>query len=202
METDPQAVSSDAPQFNALIVEFYMDAIRDSNASDGWVEEHFDYATQQMKQTRHQGAGRDIFRDAEFIEIRIPMNLKEVRRRQVRESDKKRWPVQYAAFKQGLAAPLMGTPIDKLPFLTKAQVLEFQAMGLRTAENVRDISDSDGQKLMGFQQLRRRVADFLAAAEGNAPLASIRSELETAQAEIVALRAQMAEARQHEKKAK
>lgn len=193
METDPQAVSSDAPQFNALIVEFYMDAVRDDRKSDGWVEEHFDYGTQQLKQIRHQGAGRDIYKDAEFIEIRIPMNLKEVRRRQVRESDKRRWPVQYAAFKAGLASPLIGTPVDKLPFLTKAQVLEFQAMGLRTAENVRDISDSDGQKLMGFQQLRRRVADFLAAAEGNAPLASMRSELESRDAEIAELKKQMAE---------
>jgi hypothetical protein len=151
---------------------------------------------------RHQGAGREVWKPADFIEIRIPMNLKEIRRRQVRESDKQKWPREWAAYQQTKTNPGFGTPLESLPFLTKAQVMEFKALGLKTAENVRDISDSDGQKYMGFQQLRRRVTDFLAAAEGNAPLATLRNEVTAKEAENNALKVQIQELIARSEKAK
>lgn len=189
---DPADVTSAAADFNKLIVEFYEDAILDERATNGWTEETFDYTTQQTKVTRHPGAGREVYKPADFIEIRIPMNLKEIRRRQVRESDKKKWPREWAAYQQTKTNPILGTPIETLPFLNKAQVLEFKAMGLRTAENIRDVSDSEGQKLMGFQQLKRRVTDFLAAAAGQAPLDEMRAQVEARDAELAALKAQVA----------
>lgn len=200
---DVNDVTSDAPDTSKLIVEFYEDAVLDEPATRGWWEEKYNPDTQEMKRKFHPGEGREVWKPADFIEIRIPMNLKEIRRRQVRESDKRQFPRQWAAYKETKTNPSFGTPLEKLPFLTKAQVLEFKALGLKTAENVRDISDADGQKYMGFQQLRRRVTDFLAAAEGNAPIAAIRSELESRDAEITALKAQVAElGNRHEKKAK
>jgi hypothetical protein len=119
---DGQAVSSDAPDTSKLIVEFYEDAILDEKATNGWTEEQFDYQTQQMKVIRHQGAGREVWKSVDFVEIRIPMNLKEIRRRQVRESDKQKWPREWAAYQQTKTNPAFGTPLEKLPFLTKAQV--------------------------------------------------------------------------------
>lgn len=199
---DGQAVSSDAPDTSKLIVEFYEDAILDEKATNGWTEEHFDYQTQQLKVIRHPGAGREVWKSVDFVEIRIPMNLKEIRRRQVRESDKQKWPREWAAYQQTKTNPAFGTPLEKLPFLTKAQVLEFKGLGLKTAENVRDISDSDGQKYMGFQQLRKRVTDFLAAAEGNAPLASLRDEVSAKEAENNALKVQIQELIARSEKAK
>jgi hypothetical protein len=199
---DGQAVSSDAPDTSKLIVEFYEDAILDDKATNGWIEEQFDYQTQKATVIRHQGAGRQVWKPADFIEIRIPMNLKEIRRRQVRESDKQKWPREWAAYQQTKTNPGFGTPLESLPFLTKAQVNEFKALGLKTAENVRDISDSDGQKYMGFQQLRRRVTDFLAAAEGNAPLATLRSEVTAKEAENTALKVQIQELIARSEKAK
>src|SRR5437762_3064108 len=61
-----------------LIVTFYLEAVQD------------------LEQTAEQG--RPIFQEREHIRIQIPGNLKEIRERQVRPSDLKRFPVEYAAF--------------------------------------------------------------------------------------------------------
>lgn len=186
-------VTGDAADFGRLIVEFYEEGILDEKATHGWTDETFDYTTQQVKVTRYPGAGREVYKPADFIEIRIPMNLKEIRRRQVRESDKRKWPREWAAYQATKTNPAIGTPLESLPFLNKAQVLEFKALGLKTAEHIRDTSDAEGQKLMGFQQLRRRVTDFLAAAAGQAPIDEMRTALENSNAELAALKAQLAE---------
>jgi hypothetical protein len=56
--------------------------------------------------------------------------------------------------------------------------------------------------MMGFQQLKRRVTDFLAAAEGNAPLATLRSEVTAKEAENTALKVQIQELIARSEKAK
>jgi hypothetical protein len=107
----------------------------------------------------------------------VPGNVAEVRCRQVRPSDKQKWPQAYAAFKAGQEAPLPGTPLERLPHLTGSQVLEFKSIGIRTAENIIAISDVDAQKFMGINKIKQQTADFLALMEGTAPVAAIRSEL-------------------------
>lgn len=190
---DTELYQQNPSNSSTLIVDFFTEAVLDDRATSGWVEETFDIEAGQHKTVRHPGAGRPIYREAEWIEIRIPGNVSEVRRREVRPSDKVRFPQQYAAFKSGQAAPEIGTPLDRLPFLSKSQVKEFQAAGLRTAENVRDISDGDRAKFMGLQNLRKRIIDFLDAAAGNAPMVNLRSELEGRDSQIAALQRQVAE---------
>lgn len=151
-----------------LWARFFLDAEHDVEASDK--------------------AGRPIYRDREFVEIRVPGDKDEIRVRPVRESDKQQFPRQYAAFKQGVEAPVVGTPLDKLPFVTKAQVAELNAIGVRTAEQLRDMSDANAQKIMGANGLRKRVADFLEAAAGAAPAIELRAELEKRDNEIEALK--------------
>lgn len=171
-------------QRNSLIVKFYLDAVLDERASDGWTEHKFDAVSGEPRVIKHPGAGRPIYRDEEHIEVRAPGDKDEIRRRQIREFDKQRFPTEYAAFQKGLEAPETGTPLDKLPFVTKSQALEFQAVGIRTAENLRDCSDANGQKFMDFQRLKRRVVDFLAVAEGNAPHERLRVELDQRDVQI------------------
>lgn len=178
-------------QKNTLIVKFYVDAVLDEKESNGWIEFRFDPITGEKKEFKHEGRGRKVYRDAEFVEIRAPGNKDDIVRRQAREFDRLRFPVEYAAFKQGLAEPSTGTPLDHVPGLSKAQVLEFKAIGIRTAEDLANVNDVDGQKFMDFQRVRSRVRDFLAAAEGNAPLEKMRSELEQRDARIAALEEQI-----------
>jgi hypothetical protein len=195
-------VSSSEPAFDKLIVRFYVNAVVDEKATNGWTEEFYDIDTGEKRIKKHPGAGIKKFVDEEWIEIRIPGNVAEVRHRAVRPGDTRKHAREYAAFKQGLADPLVGTPIESLPFLSPAQVAEFKSAGLRTAENVRDVSDSDASKFLGMHGIRRRVSDFLAAAAGEAPILSLRADNEQMAAQIKALQAQIAEIGKAERKAK
>ena len=78
-------------------------------------------------------SGRPIFNEKEFIEIRIPGDKDEIRVRPVRFADTQQYPRQYAAFKAGLEQPVTGTPLDKLPFITKAQAAEMAGVGIKTS---------------------------------------------------------------------
>lgn len=188
-----QAVTSDRPQANELVVEFFMGAVLDEKASNGWVEERYNPDTGETRKYTHLGAGRPIYVDVEFISIRIPGNVTEHRVRQVRPSDKTRFTREYAAFQQTKQNPVIGTPIDELPFLTAARKAELKALGLRTAENILSISDVDGQKFMDFNSLKGRVKAYLDSAAGQAPLDGMRKEIESKDSEIATLKTQLAE---------
>lgn len=131
------------------------------------------------------------FKPATYIEIQIPGNVRETRSRPMREIDVVQFPREYAAFKQNQEAPQVGTPLDKVPFLDKAQILEFHARKLRTAEQVRDMPDELSGQFMGIRALQKRLGDYLAAAAGNAPLEKMRGEIETQDATIAALKSQV-----------
>ena len=139
-------------------------------------------------------AGRPIFSEKEFIEIRIPGDKDEIRVRPVRFADTQQYPRQYAAFKAGLEQPVTGTPLDKLPFITKAQAAEMAGVGIKTAEQLRDMSDGNAQKFMGASQLRAKVKTFLEAAAGAAPALAMQAELEKRDGEIEILKSMVEQA--------
>lgn len=152
-----------------LYAHFFMEAVPDAEAS--------------------AREGRPIYKEEEFVRIMIPGDQLNIVCREVREADKQAYPEQYRAFKEKQDQPLIGTPLDKIPFLTKARVLEFHAMGLKTAEHVRDMPDTIAQKFMDAHGLRKRIADFLAAAAGSAPVEKLQSELAKRDETIAALKA-------------
>lgn len=201
----PELATADAEMmaaFNAqngngkstMIVRFYRDVVRDDRASDGWHESKFSTETGKEFLIRHEGQGRDIYVEVDWVEIRAPGNKDEIRVRPARyPHDKLAYPEQYAAFKQGLADPQTGTPLSLVPGLTKPQVMELAFLGIKTAENLRDCSDVDGQKIMDFQRAKRRAIDFLELQAGAAPTEKLRSELALRDQEISGLKAMQEE---------
>lgn len=178
-------------QRNTMVVRFYEEAVLDEKASWGWEEEKFHPETGIPYKVKHAGAGIATHRPAIFVEIRAPGDICEMRRREIRSTDKLRFPEEWALFEKGNRDTVIGTPLEVLPFITRAQAMDFKAIGISTAENLRDCSDVNGQKVMGFAQLRDRAKDFLLAAAGNAPQENLRRELEARDATIAALQAQV-----------
>ena len=147
-------------------------------APDKLLVKFYSVAEQDLAKSAEEG--RPIFIERPFIEIRIPGNKDEIRCRPARISagkfnpdefnasgdvnrlpDDIRFPRQWAAFKNNAEQPIIGTPLDAVPFLTKAQVAEFKAFNCVTAENVRDMPDGLAMKFMGMHDLRRRIGAFL-----------------------------------------
>lgn len=136
--------------------------------------------------------GRPVHRDEEFITIIVPGDRDTVVR-PVRPLDRQQYAQQYNAFKAGLEQPVVGTPLASLPFLTKAQVADFQAVNVRTVEQLAEMSDVLAQKFMGMHNIRKRAKDYLEAAAGAAPVERLNLELQKRDNELEALRKALSE---------
>ena len=151
-----------------LIVEFTLEPVKDEDKSNS--------------------EGRPIYVDQEWIKIRVPGDKDNNVSRAVRPGDKERFPQHWAAYKNKAAVPIEGTLLESVPFLTKAQVLEFNGIGVRTAEQLVGIADSNAQKIMGYQSLKTKVQNFLDAAKGAAPALKLQAELDKRDGEIAMLK--------------
>jgi hypothetical protein len=136
--------------------EFYTDAERDGFAS--------------------AKAGRDIFRDQDFVKIFIPGSGTILVER-VNDGHAERWPELYAAFKAGKEAPLSGTPLSEWSLLKRAQIAELNYRNIRTIEDLADLSDLAVQNIgMGGVRLRERANAWLKDAEREALATKLTSE--------------------------
>src|SRR6185369_11550421 len=98
---DGQVVTNPEPEYSRLGVRFYKTPIYNEKRSKGWMEEVPDLNTGEIKKVWHKGEGRDVFEEVDFIEIRIPGNVSEIRCRAVREDDKRKWPRAWEAYLRG-----------------------------------------------------------------------------------------------------
>lgn len=137
--------------------------------------------------------GRAIYDEVEYVRIIVPGDRDEVHR-PVTNRDREMYAAQYAAFKaQTSQEAVSGTPLDKAPFITSAQVLELAAFNCRTVEQLAAMPDAVAQKFMAIQQLKRKAADFLTVAAGNAPVEQLRTALKERDNDIEVLKRQVSE---------
>lgn len=132
-------------------------------------------------------AGRPIFDDVECIRI---FNSKDnIIERPVRDTDKQRFPRQYAAWKQtGESTPgAAGTRLDAWPQITRGQAEEFRYLKVFTVEQLADMPDSQSVNIMGFQKLKSLAKAYVETAKGNAPLVKMQEELDAEKAKSAGL---------------
>lgn len=135
--------------------------------------------------------GRPIFMDVECIKI---FNSKDnIIDRPVRDTDKQRWPRQYAAWKNsGENEPGgAGMKLELWPQVTRAQAEEFKFFKVYTVEQLAELPDVTGQKIMGFQGLKIKAQAYLAAAKQDAPLVKMQEELRSRDLQIANLQDQI-----------
>lgn len=141
-------------------------------------------------------AGRPIYDEREFVRIRFPGDNKrelvapamEVHFNSGAKAQMtyaERFPGAYAAFKDGLADYVSGTPLSAVAFVTSAQKAELKALNILTVEQLAGLPDSQMRKLgMGGRDMAMKAQDFLKTSQSN-------GEVERLKEEIAALRAQM-----------
>jgi hypothetical protein len=131
--------------------------------------------------------GRPIYVDTECIQI---FNSKDnIIDRPVRDSDRKRWPAAYGAWKQGGDGEpgATGTRLSHWPLMTRAQVEEFKFFKVYTVEQLADLPDSTVQKIHGATKLKQLAQLAVEAAKGEEPFRRLRAELETRDGKIAEL---------------
>lgn len=126
-------------------------------------------------------AGRPMFKDAVYINIRQPGNKDSVVERVATDMDKQRFPRHWEAYQNRVTDPegLEGTLLSAWPALSSAQVEELKYFNIRTVEQLVATSDSNAQNIMGFQTLKRRAEAFLEASEQSAAGERIAAQEQT-----------------------
>jgi hypothetical protein len=136
--------------------------------------------------------GRPIFEDKDYIKIIIP-GSRDVTEAPVNEQYKERFPRQWAAYQNKQQIKVEGTPLSELTWMGRSVVAEFNAVNVHTVEQLVGMSDTDGSKFMGWNQIKQRCERFLQAAKGEAPALKMEKQLADLTKENESLKAQLSD---------
>lgn len=157
-----------------LFVEFYEDAHEDAY--------------------RSEQEGRPVYEQREFVRIIVPGDMNNIVERVASDEDKRRFPNEYARFKQGATKQLEGTLLTMWPPINKAQVKEAAYFEVHTVEQLAGLSDSAVLRMgMGWQEMRRKASAWLQAAADGAVVSKQAGEIEELQNTVKLLQEQLAQ---------
>ena len=139
-------------------------------------------------------AGRPVFERVEFVMIHPPGERLNIIDRPVVESDKQRWPRQYASFIQNRTHVPEGTPVEQL-FPTHPEIpATLRAVGIHIVEQLARLSPQAIAEVgMGAQDWVNRARRYLESATSTAVLTSLENKLSQKDHEINALKSQIAD---------
>lgn len=141
-----------------------------------------------IDENKSKEANRPIYRDEEFVEIRIAgdRNFAPVfpahqmwRREDGEEiTYAQRWQRQYAAFKEDRVQVADGTPLEELTFLTQAKRHELRALKIYTAEALASLEGRNLKALgMEGQKFKAQAQAFLDTARGTGDSSRMAAEI-------------------------
>jgi hypothetical protein len=140
-------------------------------------------------------AGRPIYEERHFVGITNPGSRDEF----IVQADVKAAQDEFVAwaFKKWLSTQeqvVDGTPLETVPFLNKAQVMELRALNIHTLESLATLPDTAKQRFMGSIELSKKAKAYLDSAKDTALVTKLQSELDKRDRDMDAMKKQMAEA--------
>lgn len=147
----------------------------------------YDREVQNFKKTDEEG--RPIFDMVVFIKKVPPGDkLLEIDRKAYKK-DFLQYKQEYELYLKHATTPVVGTPLTAWPVMTRAQVAELHAMNILTVEDLANLPDGYGQKMMGFQNWKQKAQAFLQAAKGQGEFERLQAELAKRDEEIARMKA-------------
>jgi len=120
--------------------------------------------------------------DMDFITITIPTDQTLGIHAPVTDFYQFRFPREYAAFKAGQDAALIGTPLEIWAALKPSQIQELKNAGVRSIEQLANLSDSASGVLRGFYSLKQSAKLFLEESKDKAAAGALRAQLDESEA--------------------
>jgi hypothetical protein len=140
-------------------------------------------------------AGRPIFVQHERVQIIQPGNPNSPVLA-VTDTERQRWPEQYAAFRRGEEVSVNGTPLEQWSYLPRNAVLELKALDLHTVEQLAGLPDSAIHKIgMAGRNIRDMAKAYLDDADAQAITSNALARAERAEALVSGLQKQIDEFR-------
>lgn len=128
--------------------------------------------------------GHIVGETVEMVEVMVAGDPKQAWFGKVTNEHRERWPRQYKAWKSGEEAPIDGTPLEQWPVIGTSFLHQLKALGLRTVEQMSNLTDAQCQNFMGGMDFRKKAKEYLAK-DGTAADKTIRD----LQARIAAMEA-------------
>ena len=130
-------------------------------------------------------AGRPIYIEKEYVEIRSPGNETNIVVRPVSDHDRRRFPRHYDLFKKGISDVVIGTPLAEMLWIKRSMADELRHLKIITVEHLAEVSDEVCTRIPGLFDLKAKAKSFLEQAE--------KPKTEELLARIAALEAALAE---------
>jgi len=108
-----------------------------------------------------QQQGRPIFKEREYVEIRVPGKRDALACRPATEDDKRRFPRHYQMFKDRVEPPQDGTPLAEWPQISRSMAEELAFLRVKTVEQFVNMSDGDAARIRGGMGLKEKAKAFL-----------------------------------------
>jgi len=142
---------------------------------------------------RSKQAGRPVYEDREYVEIKVKGQDKQVAVHPVKEEHKQRFPIAYMQFQSKKPAPVIGTPVEMLPNLGPSLAMHLKSINIRTIEDLSNISDENTLQAigMGARELVNRAKQWVSGSSTKE--AGLQEQIEKAKAENEQLREMVAQ---------
>ena len=141
-------------------------------------------------------AGREIWKDVEYIDIKTPGSRDSVCR-PARKRDIDRFPRHYKAFKERIEGsgelPVEGTPLIEWPPVSRSRCEELAFFNVRTVEDLANMSDGNASQMVGVQALKRKAQEWLQLAAEQKDRTELQRELQARDDELADMKKELAE---------
>jgi hypothetical protein len=141
-----------------------------------------------LDKTETEKEQRPIYREKEYVEIRVPGKRDAQACRPATHHDKQRFPRHYKAFKERTEAPTVGTPLTEWTQIGRGQCEQLSFLNIKTVEQLAGASDTHLSKIHGGYTLKQAASEWLVAADS----ARAVKENEALKARLAALEEQIA----------
>lgn len=110
-----------------------------------------------------EAAKHNVYDDVVYIEIFIKGNTNTSFSRPKKDEDEQEFPKEWKAYLTQTNIEDNGTPLNALPTLGPSMQMNLNAQGIRTIEDLAELSDSVVIGEQGMVDLRKRAVAYLAA---------------------------------------
>jgi len=137
-----------------------------------------------------QTLGRPVYKEKEYVEIRVAGQRDVQACRPATHMDKQRFKPHYDAFIARVEPPTEGMPLAEWSLMPRTQVEELSFMNVKTVEQLASMKDSNLQKFMNGYKLRDQAVEWLAnndEATNDKEKAELKETVTMLQAEVAKL---------------
>lgn len=118
-----------------------------------------------------------VYRDVDMVRIQQP-GERDVTVQKVTDKHKQRWPQRWALYQQNRSQDLNGTPLEILFPASPATVATLQALGIRSVQQLAEISDGAAANIQFGHELREKAKHLLGTVEKGKDYHALEKKLE------------------------